>query len=65
MLMISDYILLYNFLQQLLFVYEEELSWLDLIVNARISGCVRFGSRRFSLRCRNISISRLDGHELI
>ena len=49
-------------LKQLWLVCEEELSWLNLTVNARKCGCVRFGLL-FSIKCSYIST--IDGHELI
>jgi len=48
-------------LQQLLYICEDELQWLDLTINARKSACIRIGPR-FNVRCSNITT--INGHEL-
>jgi len=36
-------------LQQLLYICEDELQWLDLTINARKSACIRIGPRFYSV----------------
>jgi len=48
-------------LQQLLYIFEDELHLLDLTINPRKSACIRIGPR-YNARCSNITID--GGHEL-
>ena len=49
-------------LQQLLFISESELAWLDLTINASKSSCIRVGPRYNKVCCNSTS---LDGREIM
>jgi len=49
-------------LQQLLFICESELEWLDLSINASKSSCIRVGPRYNTVCC---NLTSLDGREII
>jgi len=49
-------------LQQLLFICESELAWLDLSINVSKSSCIRVGPRYNKVCC---NLTSLDGREII
>jgi len=50
-----------TYLQRLLLVCEEELTWLEMSLNVKKSSCIRIGPR-FNAKCCNIV--NTEGHEL-
>jgi len=49
-------------LQQLLYICETELAWLDMSINVKKSSCIRVGPRYNSLCC---NLTTLDGQEIM
>ena len=62
----DDILLLFpsvTYLERLLHLCENELAWLDMTINFKMSGCLRVGTR-YDIECTAIRPISSDGHNL-